>query len=299
MRVLITGGSGFVGKSLVEGLKDNFEVLTPRRQELDLLDEKSVEKYISKNKVTVVIHAAVHSALATSREFGFQQDMRMFVNILRNIEQLDKVISFGSGAEFAKTREIKKVSEDQFGEFVPEDSYGLSKYLFNELAQREPKLLNLRLFGIYGKHEDYRYKFITNSIVKHILEMPLRINQDVVFDYLYVDDLVKVVGYFLTHDSKHSDYNITPTGSVRLSQIVALIDEAGGRKSALEIINPGYNFEYSGDNSRLLKEIPDLDFTSVEDGIKQLYQYYQENIGDLDVEAVKKDDFLARLKIKK
>ena len=299
MKVLITGGSGFIGKSLTEGLKDDFEVLSPGRQELDLLDEKSVEEYIVKNGVKVVIHAAVHPALVTFRELGFQQDVRMFVNILRNIKQLDKIISFGSGAEFAKTREIKKAREDQFGEFVPEDSYGLSKYLFNEMAQREPKLLNLRLFGIYGKHENYRYKFITNSIVKHILGMPLTIKQNVIFDYLYIDDLVEIVSHFLTHDNNFSDYNITLTKSVSLSQIIEFIDKIGERKSTLEIVNSGYNFEYSGDNSRLLKEIPDLEFTSTEAGIRQLYKYYQKNIDELDVAAIKKDDFLARSKIKK
>lgn len=299
MKILITGGSGFIGKSLVEGLGGNFKVSSPRHSELNLLDEKAVEKYIAKNKIEMVIHTAVHSALVTSRELGFQQDLRMFANILRNVDRLKKIVSFGSGAEFAKTRDMKKVREDQFGEFVPEDSYGLSKYLFNEIAQREEKLLNLRLFGIYGKHENYRYKFITNTIVKHLLKMPITIKQDVVFDYLYVDDLVKAVEHFLTHDNQYSDYNVTATDSISLKQIVKIIDQVGGRKSDFKIINPGYNFEYSGDNSRLLREISDLTITSVKGGIKQLYDYYQENIDELDEGGIRKDDFFTRSKVKK
>jgi UDP-glucose 4-epimerase len=298
MTILITGGSGFIGKSLVEGLKGKHKILAPRRKQLDILNANAVEKYILKHKVKVVVHAAVHSALSVTRDIGFRNDFRMFTNLLRCQKHLKKIIYFGSGAEFAKNRHMKKVKEDEFGTHVPEDSYGLSKYVFTELARRDKKIVNLRLFGIYGKHEDYRFKFITNTVVKHLLNMPIKIKQNVVFDYLYIDDLVKITKHFIENESKCSDYNITPTDSVSLKQVVKDVDKAGARKSKLKIVNSGYNFKYTGSNKRLLKEIPGLKFTSLEDGIKDLYNYFKSNLGELDIKAIRKDEFLVKSKTK-
>ena len=298
MTILITGGSGFIGKSLVEGLKGKHKILAPRRKQLDILNANAVEKYILKHKVKVVVHAAVHSALSVTRDIGFRNDFRMFTNLLRCQKHLKKIIYFGSGAEFAKNRHMKKVKEDEFGTHVPEDSYGLSKYVFTELARRDKKIVNLRLFGIYGKHEDYRFKFITNTVVKHLLNMPIKIKQNVVFDYLYIDDLVKITKHFIENESKCSDYNITPTDSVSLKQVVKDVDKAGARKSKLKIVNSGYNYRYTGSNKRLLKEIPGFEFTSLEDGVRDLYDYFKTNLPKLDAKAIKKDEFLVKSKTK-
>lgn len=298
MNVLITGTGGFVGKNLAEGLREKYALFTPRSSELDLLDFQAVEKYLKENKIEAVVHAAVHSALTIDRDAGFQMDLRMLANLTRNLPKLKKLIVFGSGAEFAKTREIRKVREEDWGEFVPEDSYGLSKVITQEIVKREPKMINLRLFGIYGPHEDYRYKFISNAIVKNLLGLPIVIKQDVVFDYLYIDDLVPVVDHFLSHEHKHSDYNVTTTKSIKISEIAKMVNEVAYQKSNIEIINPGLNFEYTGSNSRLVSEIPDWKITSYRDGIQKLYKYYYEKKATLDLDSITKDEFLKRSKTK-
>jgi len=45
MRILITGGSGFIGRNLAEQLASTYEVLAPSSAELDLLKEQAVREY--------------------------------------------------------------------------------------------------------------------------------------------------------------------------------------------------------------------------------------------------------------
>lgn len=301
MRILITGAGGFVGKNLVEGLKEKYVVLAPRSSELNLTNYKAVERYISNNQITHIVHAAVHSGLSLSREDGFQKDLRMFVSLIRNLDKLQKLIVFGSGAEFAKTRDMKKVTEDEWGKYVPEDLYGLSKFLTTEIVRREPKMINLRLFGIYGPHEDYRYKFISNAIVKNLLGLPIAIKQDVVFDYLYVTDLIPVVEYFLTHKSMYSDYNVSTTESIKLSEIVKIVNKISSKPMTIDVIEKGLNYQYTGDNKRLREELPRWNITSYLSGIKSLYGYYQQmkDQGKLDRSAIINDDYLKQAKTTK
>lgn len=59
MRILLTGSRGMLGSSLKRNLSDfEFDLLTPTRQDLNLLDPKAVDDYIRINKPEVVIHAA-------------------------------------------------------------------------------------------------------------------------------------------------------------------------------------------------------------------------------------------------
>ena len=58
-KLLITGSSGFIGRYVVkEPLLKKFELLTPSSKELNLMNPKSVSKYIEKNKPDYLIHLA-------------------------------------------------------------------------------------------------------------------------------------------------------------------------------------------------------------------------------------------------
>ena len=46
MKILITGGSGFIGRSLIKALNQEHEVFSPSSQELDLTNSYDVEKYL-------------------------------------------------------------------------------------------------------------------------------------------------------------------------------------------------------------------------------------------------------------
>lgn len=58
MKILITGSGGLLGTAISQGLEQDFELLTPRRIELDLRNSEATQRYIDKNSPDLVIHCA-------------------------------------------------------------------------------------------------------------------------------------------------------------------------------------------------------------------------------------------------
>lgn len=299
--ILITGGSGFIGRNIVEYLGDKYRVLAPSHEELDLLDGNKIREYIPKNRIKLIIHGA---NVGGGRDSVNKKDvigtnLRMFFNIVRNEDLVERIIHFGSGAEYDKTRDLKNIKEEDFDRIIPLDAYGFYKYVCSKyiLNKSSPCIINLRLFGVYGKYENYLFKFISNSIIKNLLHQPIEIGQNVNFDYLYITDLCRIVEYFLENKGEFRDYNAVSGLKTDLITISMTINEISDYKSEIIIRNKGLNFEYTADNSRLRKELSDFTFTTIEEGIKDLYCWYKDHMKELDIKKVKEDPYLKHIKI--
>ena len=104
------------------------------------------------------------------------------------------------------------------------------------------------------------------------------INQNVFFDYLYIDDLCKVVECFINNKPKSKIINVTPTNSIDLVSVSNIINEIGTYKSKIIIKNKNLNYEYTGDNFVLLQEMKNFEFTSYKNGMKKVYRFFKEKI---------------------
>jgi len=223
----------------------------------------------------------------------------MFFNILKFASKETKIINLGSGSEYSRAAWHEKMKETFFDTKVPMDGHSYAKYLiskFIEISDRK-NITTFRIFGIYGKYEDYRFKFISNAIAKNIKKLPIVINQNVKFDYLYIEDFADILLNFMElKEFKYRAYNITPTNSVTLKEIAQIINEISEYKSEIIILNDGMGLTYSGDNSRLLESLNGYNFLSYEEGIRDLYQYYRSIEDEIDLEALKKDEYLSYAK---
>src|SRR3989344_5103192 len=164
-KILILGSTGFIGRNLKEKFKNKYLLYTPSHKELDLLDELKVNNYFKKNKFDVVINAVV---IGGSRKEEYEENMLrnnliIFFNIMRNRKKFKKLIHLGSGAEYDKSISMIKVKEDYFDKRIPKDFYGLFKYICSKYLNKEENFICLRIFGLFGKYEDYRYRFISNA----------------------------------------------------------------------------------------------------------------------------------------
>lgn len=289
MKILLTGGSGFIGRNLLEGLGGRHEVFPPSHREFDVTDTAEVDRLFRERRFDAVLHAAVQGG-----DRVLETTLRGYWNLARHSGEVGRLFYFGSGAEYGKQRDLVKVREEEIGGVVPSDAYGLAKLLCNEDARHRSRVTNLRLFGVYGPHEGYLFRFISNSIVKTLLGMDIVVRQDVVFDYLHVADLVAIVDRLIQSEPGVPDVNVTPTASISLRQILAIISSAASRSLPVLFRTEGLNFQYTGHNATLLGLVPGFRFKPYEEGIHGLYSHYAERRGSLDREAVVRDDYLVR-----
>ena len=281
MNILITGGSGFIGRSLCEQLSkvEGYKIFCPSSKELNLLDELCSKIYIANRKINVVIHAATWNATKNTEKDStkvLENNLRMFYNLIKCQHLYEKMVYYGSGAEFNREMIPSKVN-DYESLYIPEDQYGFSKYIMNQATEKYLKnVTNLRLFGCYGKYEDWKIRFISVACIKAINNLPITINQDVMFDYLYIDDLVNITKIFIDNDMPQKSYNICTSDPISLLELACKVRRIAKKNIDIKILNPKFGREYRGDNSLLMSQIK-YDFTPIDEGISKLYNYYVEN----------------------
>jgi len=276
--ILITGGSGFIGKNLIEFFEEKYHVLSPSHRELDLLDTVAVDDFFAKNHIDVVIHCALvgGSRKEEQEENSLSKNLRMFFNIVKNKDKFGKMINLGSGAEYDKSKSVIDVKEEDFGKTIPTDEYGFFKYICAKYIEESDNIISLRIFGLFGKYEDFRYRFISNAICQNLAGLPITINQNVFFDYVYIDDFVKIVDYFISNESKYKFYNVGTGKKIDLITIAGLVNEVANKKSKVMVKNKGLNNEYSCNNKRLTDELyPSFKFTEINESIKNLFNWYE------------------------
>jgi len=277
-KILITGGNGFIAKNLLEGLGE-YDILAPNSKELNLLDSKKVFNFIKKHKFDVIIHAATYDAAPTFSTKDpnkvLENNLKMFFNITRCEGYFGKMIYFGSGAEFGRENWTPKMKEAKFDKHIPTEwPYGFSKYIMTKYTSLKDNIYNLRLFSVFGKYDDWRYRFISNACCKAVLNMPITLKQNSVLDYLYIKDLVKITKWFIENQPKNNTYNLCSGKVFDCKALAEKINLISSKDLNIEIIDPSKKPEYSGDNTLLLNEIKDFKFTPINKSIESLYNYY-------------------------
>jgi UDP-glucose 4-epimerase len=300
--LLITGSTGFIGKNIVEAFKDKYDLLTPTHSELDLLNQNDVCDYFENNDIDTVIHCAstgVIKRISPLPGQTLETNLRMFFNLAENRTRYRKLINLGSGAEYNKYCNLYNVKETEFGSTVPPDEYGFSKYIISKYIEKTNNMYSLRLFGIFGKYEDYEFRFISNAIVKNLFRLPITIRQNAQFSWLYIDDLIKILDYFLTRTPHYSSYNLVPSVSTDLITLAQKINSFSKYKSKIIIENVGHNFTYTGDNTRLKEFIGEVPTTPLDLSLMNMIDYYYEILSTIDKKAIEKDVYGAQCTIRK
>lgn len=285
MKILITGTSGFIGRNLKEQWNSRYDIYCPQRDELNLLDAVCVQDYLKKHHFDVVVHAANTNntrKISTTAYDALDGNLRMFFNLERCKDYYEAMYYFGSGAEYDMQHYIPNMSEDYFGIHVPVDPYGFSKYVMAKACCNSGKIYDLRLFGVYGKYEEWERRFISNAICRVLKGKNITIHQNVYFDYIWVNDLCDIMQWFVENRPIHHHYNVCRGVKIDLYSLAVLVREILGVDCDIIVGEPGWKREYTGDNTRLIAELGDYQFTGFRESIVELCEFYRGNIEMID-----------------
>jgi len=286
-KILITGGDGFLARSIAEKLSDKYLIKRCNRALLDLNDSSAVFKFLKQGAFDVVIHTATYDAAPKDslkdKNKVLESNLSMFFNLARCNDLYGKMLYFGSGAEFSREHWVSQMPESYFDKYIPKDQYGFSKYVMAKYAETTDNIFNLRLFGVFGEYDDWRYRFIPNICCHAVMNMPVKVHQNARVDFLYINDLVKIVKWFIEKEQKKQIYNVCSAKESEYSLIAQKVIDVSGKNLKRVINNPECSRQYSGNNSLLLDEMGGMAFTSMDEALKQLYAWYDVNQELIDV----------------
>lgn len=283
-KVLLTGAGGFIGRNIAEKLGASYQLYCPSRGELDLLDQGAVEEYLERNRFDVVIHSANRNN--TRRQStpydSLDGNLRMFFHLERCHELYGRMLYFGSGAEYGREHYVPDMGEEYFDTYVPEDAYGFSKYIMAKTCGRSDNIYDLCLYGVYGKYEEWERRFISNAICRGLKGKDITIRQNVYFDYLWVEDLIRIVCWFMEAEPRHRRYNVCRGRKVDLYSLAVMVRDILGIDCKIVVAEPGWKPEYTGCNGRLLEEMGGFEFTELEAAVRALCDYYRGVLDTID-----------------
>jgi GDP-L-fucose synthase len=251
MKVLITGDSGYISKSIYNSLKDKYEISTIGRKNFDLSNYKLLDSYLKHKYFDVVIHCAVSGGLRVKSDTWDVMDnnLQMYYNLLNCKDRFNKLIHFGSGAEVT----------------MPETPYGLSKKVISKSISEIDNFYNIRIFSVFDENE-LDTRFIKTNIRNYINKIPIKIYQNKKMDFIYMPDLVKIVNYYIIENNPPKEMNCNYINVFSLEEIANIINNLSNYKVEIELDQKNFGTNYNGDYTNL-----GMNFIQLHQGIKRVY----------------------------
>jgi nucleoside-diphosphate-sugar epimerase len=193
LRILITGGNGYVAKSLLSSLstEKSFVLESINRKVVDLENRTAVDSWFQGKNFDVVIHTATvgGSRLQTEDELVFTRNVSMYENMMQHKDRFAKFISFGSGAEIN-----------------PTTPYGRSKRYIADSMKDFSFCHNIRIFGVFD-HNELPSRFIKSNILRCFRDEPIIVHQNKLMDFFYMNDLCRLFLFITQKPVRNSEAN--------------------------------------------------------------------------------------------
>lgn len=301
MKILLTGGTGMVGRNiLAAAVEHSHEILFPNSSELNLLDVVSVKQYLSENRPDLIIHAAglvggIQANISQPVKF-LVDNMQMGLNILSeaNDANIYKFLNLSSSCMYPRDA-ANPLLEDLIlkGELEPtNEGYALAKitstrlceYICRENPKRQYKtIIPCNLYGRFDKFDPNNSHMIPAVIRKlceaaeaGLGEIDIWGDGEARREFMYAEDLADFIFYAIDNfDAMPQNLNVGIGKDYSINEYYAVI---------AKIVGYSGNFRHDlskpvGMKQKLIDDSKLSTFgwrskTSLEIGIQKTYDFY-------------------------
>ena len=315
MKILITGGAGFIGSTLADRLLsysndiiviDNFnDFYDPKIKENniknnlnnknyklyrgDIEDCEFVKKIFRENKINSVVHIAAHAGIYSSIQNPLacaKTNIDGTINILNAMQEfgVKKIVFASSSSVYGNCRK-EKFSEDM-KTAEPISPYAATKSACEQFIYTYSKLYNiqaicLRFFTVYGPKQrpDLAIRKFA-ELMEQDKPIPVYGDGTTIRDYVYIDDVIEALLSALKYDK--SQYEIINIGSglpVTLNQMIETIEKFIGKKAKINRLpmQAGDVNKTVSDISKAKKLLNYYPKVSFEEGIRKFIEWKKAN----------------------
>lgn len=307
-KIIILGGSGFLGKNLTELLKEKeIDHHSLSSQDVNLTSSFSIlpnnifKSFDSEN--TIVINLAANCGGIGYNQKNSVQLFEDNIKIIMNVFNLcikykvNKLVNIGTVCSYPEVTKVP-FKEDDIWKGYPERTnagYGIAKrtaFVLSELYNKECwfNSINLVLANLYGEHDkfDDDKSHVIPALIKKFNDSN---NGDIVDifgngkatrDFLYVKDACNIIVKLL--ELGYSDYdplNIGTGTEIDVGYLVSLIAQKIGHSSNIswDETKPNGQLRRRLCISKLKSIIGDYKFTNISDGLDKTIEWYRNKIG--------------------
>lgn len=260
-RILVTGGSGFLGSHVVERLQGNGlsrdRILVPRSAEYDLVREESVARMFRDTRPDVVVHlaAVVGGIGANSERPGefFYENLMMGVQLMERarLSGVRRFLTVGTVCSYPKHTPVPFREEDLWNGYPEETNapYGIAKkaLLVQGQAYRRQygfEAVHLLLVNLYGPRDDFdpSTSHVIPALIRKCVEAREEGRDRIVVwgdgtptrEFLYVRDAAEGIVLALERYADPEPVNIGSGTEISIRELVGKIVEITGFEGGIE-----------------------------------------------------------------
>jgi len=297
-KIIVTGGSGFLGKHLLRALTQagyqvkNIDLVDNNEFETVIADVRDSAKMMIEIKdADLVFHLASLIQAGESVEkpqlyTDYNIDGTISVLEAMRVNGIKNFVFSSSAAVYGEPLHIPIKEDDRT---IPINPYGMTKLAMEGLLSSYVKAFGftgvaLRYFNLYGPGEDHQPE--THAIprfVKQIFE-----GSEVTIygqgqhqrDYIYISDIVdahlKTIELCLKQPQKYHYFNLSTQVPTTVLQLVQTIEQVMGKKAQLKYLpeRPGDPLQLYADASKSKQILGWQSQVSLEAGMKQTVEYF-------------------------
>lgn len=300
-RVTVTGGAGFLGSFLVEGLKKGeVEIFIPRQEDYDLRKIEDIRRMFDDFLPEIIIHlaASVGGIGANIKNPGkfFYDNIMMGVQLMEEarLRGIGKFVTVGTICSYPKFTPVPFKEEDLWNGYPEETNapYGLAKKMLIVQSQAYRRQygfnsINLLQVNLYGPRDNFdpESSHVIPALIKKCCDaLKLKEKEIVVWgtgtptrEFLYVEDAARGILAAAEKYNKSEPINLGSGIEISIKDLVCLIAKLTGFKGKIvwDKAKPDGQPRRCLDVSKSKKEFgfgAKIDF---EEGLKRTIDWYK------------------------